>query len=69
VNLDVTHHELLRLEQAPDVLVLPSRLKHFSKVRRGWNARAGAGADGADCRLDARHQSGLPIARAHGGDV
>ena len=33
VNLDVTHHRLLRMdEDAPDVLILPSRLKHFSKV-------------------------------------
>jgi DNA polymerase alpha subunit B len=35
VNLDVTHQELLRFEtRAPDVLILPSRLKHFAKVRR-----------------------------------
>lgn len=38
VNLDVTHSEAIKLvesedEYAPDVLVLPSRLKHFSKVR------------------------------------
>ncbi|KAF8837908.1 DNA polymerase alpha, subunit B [Paxillus ammoniavirescens] len=37
VNLDVTHSEGLKLvenedECTPDVLVLPSRLKHFSKV-------------------------------------
>ncbi|WOO78183.1 DNA polymerase alpha subunit B [Vanrija pseudolonga] len=33
VNLDVTHWNLLRLpESAPDVLILPSKLKHFSKV-------------------------------------
>ena len=37
VNLDVTHSEGIKLvesedECAPDVLVLPSRLKHFSKV-------------------------------------
>ena len=33
VNLDVSHHELLELEVAPDVLILPSRLKYFAKVR------------------------------------
>lgn len=37
VNLDVSHLEGLRLnmdtqEYAPDVMVLPSRLKHFCKV-------------------------------------
>ncbi|KAH9841513.1 DNA polymerase alpha, subunit B [Rhodofomes roseus] len=39
VNLDVTHMERLNLDidgantnEAPDVLILPSRLKHFSKV-------------------------------------
>ena len=32
LNLDVTHFDKIRMEQAPDVLVLPSRLKHFSKV-------------------------------------
>lgn len=35
VNLDVTHFGMLRMESAPDVLVLPSRLKHFSKVSFG----------------------------------
>jgi len=40
VNLDVSHMEGLRLcteempDSAPDVLVVPSRLKHFSKVTR-----------------------------------
>lgn len=39
VNLDVSHLEYLALcheeeASAPDVLVVPSRLKHFSKVRR-----------------------------------
>lgn len=33
VNLDVTHSDGLRLTEAPDVLILPSRLRHFSKVR------------------------------------
>ncbi len=39
VNLDVTHSQLLRLGEsddgnvAPDVLIIPSRLKHFSKVK------------------------------------
>lgn len=33
VNLDVTHWEQIALgETAPDVLILPSKLKHFSKV-------------------------------------
>lgn len=32
VNLDVSHHELLELDVAPDVLILPSRLKYFAKV-------------------------------------
>ncbi|ORY32273.1 DNA polymerase alpha subunit B N-terminal-domain-containing protein [Naematelia encephala] len=33
VNLDVTHYGLLKMEGcAPDVLVLPSKLKHFSKI-------------------------------------
>lgn len=38
VNLDVSHLEHLALchkgESAPDVLIVPSRLKHFSKVCR-----------------------------------
>lgn len=35
VNLDVTHHSLLRLDDAaPDILILPSKLKHFSKASR-----------------------------------
>jgi hypothetical protein len=33
VNLDLAHHELLQLDVAPDVLILPSRLKYFAKVR------------------------------------
>lgn len=34
VNLDVTHYPLLKMDgPAPDVLILPSKLKHFSKVR------------------------------------
>lgn len=39
VNLDITHFEGVRmvdegdLDYAPDVLILPSRLKHFTKVR------------------------------------
>jgi DNA polymerase alpha subunit B len=33
VNLDVTHYPLVRLQEAaPDILILPSKLKHFSKV-------------------------------------
>ncbi|KIM32000.1 hypothetical protein M408DRAFT_64337 [Serendipita vermifera MAFF 305830] len=34
VNLDVSHSEMLRLDNlSPDVLILPSRLKQFHKVR------------------------------------
>ncbi|KAL7424793.1 DNA-directed DNA polymerase alpha subunit pol12 [Cryptotrichosporon argae] len=33
VNLDATHSSMLRLNgPAPDVLILPSKLKHFSKI-------------------------------------
>lgn len=33
VNLDVTHFGLLKMEgPQPDLLILPSKLKHFSKV-------------------------------------
>lgn len=33
VNLDVTHYGLLKMDgPAPDVLILPSKLKHFLKV-------------------------------------
>jgi DNA polymerase alpha subunit B len=33
VNLDVTHFNLLKMEgPQPDLLILPSKLKHFSKV-------------------------------------
>ncbi|CAK9784941.1 DNA polymerase alpha, subunit B [Cutaneotrichosporon oleaginosum] len=35
VNLDVTHWHQLRMLDAPDVLVLPSRLKHFAKTVDG----------------------------------
>ncbi|KAG8904610.1 DNA-directed DNA polymerase alpha subunit pol12 [Tulasnella sp. 403] len=36
VNLDLTHFELLSIpETAPDVMILPSRLKEFSKVING----------------------------------
>ncbi|KAH7926462.1 DNA polymerase alpha, subunit B [Leucogyrophana mollusca] len=43
VNLDVTHSDGLRLVEgeddfAPDVLVLPSRLKHFAKIVDGTTA-------------------------------
>lgn len=40
VNLDVTHWHQLRLQDAPDVLILPSKLKHFAKVSSaaGWPA-------------------------------
>jgi DNA polymerase alpha subunit B len=41
VNLDVTHYPLLKMDVQPDILILPSRLKHFSKVSRiaVWPAR------------------------------
>lgn len=32
VNLDVTHYPLLKMDQAPDILILPSRLNKFAKV-------------------------------------
>lgn len=33
VNLDVTHQKMMKLQgAAPDLLILPSKLKHFSKV-------------------------------------
>nr|XP_019049362.1 hypothetical protein I302_03148 [Kwoniella bestiolae CBS 10118]OCF28292.1 hypothetical protein I302_03148 [Kwoniella bestiolae CBS 10118] len=33
LNLDVTHYPLLKMDgPAPDVLILPSKLKHFSKI-------------------------------------
>ncbi|KAJ9107993.1 hypothetical protein QFC20_003679 [Naganishia adeliensis] len=32
VNFDLSHHELLELDVAPDVLILPSRLKYFAKI-------------------------------------
>lgn len=33
VNLDVTHYPLLKMDgPAPDILITPSKLKHFSKV-------------------------------------
>jgi hypothetical protein len=32
INLDVSHSELLKLEQPPDVLILPSALGKFHKV-------------------------------------
>ncbi|WVO16943.1 hypothetical protein L204_104629 [Cryptococcus depauperatus] len=32
VNLDVTHYSLLKLEQAPDILIFPSKLNKFSKI-------------------------------------
>ena len=33
VNLDVTHQSLLRMDgPCPDILIMPSRLKHFSKA-------------------------------------
>ena len=43
VNLDVSHLEHLALchgegSSAPDVLIIPSRLKHFSKVRVTMNS-------------------------------
>jgi DNA polymerase alpha subunit B len=42
VNLDVTHQKLLKLDgAAPDLLILPSKLKHFSKVslEKRWGSR------------------------------
>jgi hypothetical protein len=39
VNLDVSHSELLKLEEAPDVLILPSTLGKFHKVSTGLSVR------------------------------
>jgi hypothetical protein len=33
VNLDLTHLDLLKLESSPDILILPSNLGKFAKVR------------------------------------
>jgi len=43
VNLDISHSELLDIdgetdEPSPHVLILPSRLKHFTKEFDGTNA-------------------------------
>lgn len=39
VNLDVTHFGLLKMDgPQPDLLILPSKLKHFSKVRRACSS-------------------------------
>jgi len=44
VNLDVTHHPLLKMDgPAPDVLIIPSKLKHFSKVSPGVHAQRSVG--------------------------
>ncbi len=33
INLDITHQHLIRMEdRAPDILILPSRLRHFAKI-------------------------------------
>ncbi|KAK8866041.1 hypothetical protein IAR55_001192 [Kwoniella newhampshirensis] len=33
INLDVTHYPLLKMDgPAPDILILPSKLRHFSKI-------------------------------------
>lgn len=38
MNLDMTHYDAIRMvesqemDYAPDILILPSRLKHFTKV-------------------------------------
>lgn len=45
VNLDVTHSEGLKMDDkgdgfAPDVLILPSKLKHFTKVRSDHHTNA-----------------------------
>lgn len=41
VNLDVTHFDLLKMDgPQPDLLILPSKLKHFSKVCPALNYMA-----------------------------
>ena len=74
VNLDVTHYPLLKMDgPAPDILILPSKLKHFSKVRPPhpfyvarckltWSSSC------TDCRLHIGRQSRTPIAGTYGGD-
>lgn len=47
VNLDVTHFPLLKMDgPQPDLLILPSKLKHFSKVsltQPPWSKSSGDG--------------------------
>ncbi|KAK7682392.1 hypothetical protein QCA50_014597 [Cerrena zonata] len=35
VNLDVTHSDFLAISHQPDVLIVPSRLRQFTKVLEG----------------------------------
>lgn len=32
VNLDITHSDFLKIPEQPDVLIMPSRLRQFTKV-------------------------------------
>lgn len=34
LNLDITHNDLIRMSKGPDVMILPSILKHFAKVSK-----------------------------------
>lgn len=57
VNLDVTHFGLLKMDgPQPDLLILPSKLKHFSKVSPA-SFELLHGADLSDCRFDFSGQS------------
>lgn len=61
VNLDVTHFPLLKMDgPQPDLLILPSKLKHFSKVSPRPSpprSKCMEDADGVDCRFDLGGQS------------
>jgi DNA polymerase alpha subunit B len=56
VNLDVTHFGLLKMEgPQPDLLILPSKLRHFSKVGSFSPFFHTISEQGADGRLSIRH--------------
>lgn len=55
VNLDVTHFGLLKMEgPQPDLLILPSKLRHFSKASSSSTPEYTMGRQGADGRLSIR---------------
>jgi hypothetical protein len=54
--LDVTHFGLLKMEgPQPDLLILPSKLRHFSKVGSFSPFFHTISEQGADGRLSIRH--------------